>query len=57
MLYAKRGLNLQEAVLDFWNYIERKKKTRYFTKTAKKIAKRDIVFVKNFADDCLKFYD
>lgn len=58
MLLAKRGLNLQEAVLDYWNYIERKdKKTRYYTKTARGIAKKNIVFVKKFSDDCLGAYD
>jgi hypothetical protein len=56
--FARRGLNLQEAILDYWNYIENKrKKMNYFTKTARKIAKRDIVFVKKFSDDYLGAYD
>jgi uncharacterized protein len=55
MLYAKRGLKLHDALLDFQAYINKKQK-HFFTKTAKRMADKQTPFIKKFLDDCLVIY-
>lgn len=57
MLLSRRGMNLQEAVMEYHNYIKRKEKKIFFTKTARLIAKKKIDFFRKFSEECKKVYN
>jgi HD superfamily phosphodiesterase len=60
MLCGKRGWTLKYTIQDFRNLIDRKYKElnkKDHTKTAKKIANKQMPFIKKFLDDCLKVYE
>lgn len=59
MMYGVKGKKVKDAIEDFTNYIN--KKEEYFsgkchTKTARKICKQRIPFIKNFLNNCLALY-
>lgn len=55
MIYSKRGLQPEEALKDFLNFIERKY-SRFKLKSAKALIEDDYIFIKNFLSDCLSQY-
>ncbi len=55
MIYGKRGLKPQEAILDFQAFINKKRKQMY-TRTAKRMVLQQVRFIKKFLDDCAKLY-
>jgi HD superfamily phosphodiesterase len=57
MLLSKRGMNLQEAAMEYYKYIKRKEKNRFFTKSSKIIAKKRIGFFRKFSEECKNMYN
>jgi HD superfamily phosphodiesterase len=60
MICGKRGLNVHLAIQDCKILIDRKYKELHkqdHTKTAKRIANKQMPFIKKFLDDCLKLYE
>lgn len=55
MLCGKRGWKLHDTILDFRNLVDKKVKG-LSTNTAKKIGKKESIFIKRFLDDCLEVY-
>lgn len=59
MICGKRGWKLQASIQDFQNLIDRKYREinkKGHSKTAKKIAAKQMPFIKRFLDDCLRLY-